>query len=216
MKPVFPIEILEYSTEQHRYTYLKKHKIIYAIILLGLLSALIALPFIRIDLYKTSPGLIRTEKETSLMTSQIDGKVNMAFNLESDSIQQIKGFETSIYPTLVRSLDGTSPQTDLVVECYMSPSEMTLIKKDQEVKFRIDAFKQRRWGLASGHIIRVYEDLVKINNLPMYRILCSIDETSFFLNNTTKVNLQKGMALTVRFFLEKRSLLQLLFDKLQD
>lgn len=212
MKPVFPVEILEYSTEQHRFTYLKKHRIIYTILLLGLLVVVVALPLIRIDLYKTSSGIIRSEQEINQNVSLTDDRNMADLIFKNDSILQLKRPEIYHSPFLASSLDGTAPQTDLVVECYLSPSDMVLIKKDQKVKFRINAFKHRRWGLASGHIIRIYRNLVKINDLPMYRILCSLDETNLFLNKTTRVNLQKGMALTAQFLLEKKSLIQLLFD----
>jgi len=212
MKPVFPIEILEYSTEQHRFTYLKKYNIIYIILLLGLLTVLVALPLIKIDLYKSSSGLIKSEKETRLKASPINEKNSTALVFDHDSIQQHNRLETSNSSFLLSSLEGVCPQTDLVVECYLSPSDMVLIKKDQKVKFGINAFKHSRWGFASGHIIRIYSNLVKINDLPMYRILCSLDETNLFLNKSTKAKLQKGMALTARFLVEKKSLLELLFD----
>lgn len=214
MKPVFPIEILEYSTEQHRFKNLKRHRIIYIIILLGLLAVCVALPLIRIDLYKTSSGMIRSQKEINMDASPKNEKNTADFIFQNDSVLLLKSLQRSNPGFLVSSLDGASPQTDLVVECYLSPTDMAMIKKDQKVKFRINAFQHRHWGLASGHIIGIYRNLVKINDLHMYRILCSLDETSLFLNKTTMANLQKGMALTARFLQEKKSLLQLLFDSL--
>lgn len=214
MKPVFPVEILAYSTEQHRFKNLKRHRIIYIILLLGLLAICVALPLIRIDLYKTSSGVIRSKKEINQDASPKNERNTAYFIYQNDGVLPVKRLETSNPGFLISSLDGASPQTDLVVECYLSPSDMALIKKDQKVKFRIHAFKQGYWGLASGHIIVIYRNLVKINDLHMYRILCSLDETNLFLNRTTMANLQKGMALTARFLLEKKSLLQLLFDSL--
>lgn len=375
MKAIFPKEILDYTSEVYRYNFLKRSQTIYMIILISLLLLGCALPFIKIDLYSSSPGMIRPSKERNLITSPINGKVNHVLIAENSSVkegdtlvilddssishelalieeqndtlklyiedlklishdpmapadsitttlakslrqqyeQKLKDlqeklhrdlssfkrqnhlyrkgviakieFETSAYEleksrnellyfkkhqkslwqnelhqkksdlrvvqskllSLHKNKDlhyiispatgniqefkgldknnflytGTaiaeiSPRTDLMVECYVSPSDIGQIKNNQPVKFQIDAFDHMRWGTATGQIIRINQDISKVNDLPMFKVLCSINETGLFLNKKINGSFQKGMTLTALFFIENRSLFQLLFDKLDD
>jgi len=375
MKTIFPKEILEYTSELHRYKFLKKSQMIYLILLLSLICMSTALPFIKIDLYSSSAGMIRPSKERNTITSPIKGKINQVYIVENSfvkkgdtlltlddssvsqelvlvkeqldsltlyihdlklmyhsklirmdslkttlyksqflrynqklkalreksqrqlaqfkrqnhlykkgviakieietatfeldkthndfiyfqkhqkslwldqlqqktadlrlassklltlkknkdlhfiispstgSIQDFKGFEKNNFLYTGSAIADISPQTDLMVECYVSPSKIGLLKNNHPVKFQIDAFHHNRWGSASGQIVRINQDVSNINNLPMFKVLCSMNETSLFLNKTIKGSLQKGMTLKALFFLDNRSLFELLFDELED
>jgi len=375
MKNIFPKEILDYTSELYRYNFLKRSQVIYVVLLASLVICSVALPFIKIDLYTASPGMIRPGKERNLITSPINGKINdmlIAENssvkvgdtlvilddssisqeialmeeqtdtlklyiedlrllcekkmISSDSlgttlgksqfqqykqklkdlqenwqrhlsvfkrqnhlfkkgviakiefetstyeleksrnellyfrkrqkslwqnelqqkksdlrlaqskllsleknkdlhyiispstgdIQEFKGFERNNFLYTGSAIAEISPQTDLMVECYVSPSDIGQIKNDQPVKFQIDAFDHTRWGSATGQIVRINQDISNINDLPRFKVLCSINETGLFLNKGIAGNFQKGMTLTALFFIENRSLSQLLFDKLDD
>ncbi len=375
MKTIFPKEILDYTSELYRYKFLKKSQIIYVILLLSIFCIALALPFIKIDLYTSSPGMIRPSKERNLITSPINGKINdvlivenssvkkgdtlvtlddssvsielglakeqldslklyihdlklmchskiirsdslattlfkgqfaeyeqklqdlheklqrhlslfkrqnqlykkgviakiefetASFELEqirnqllyfkkrrkslwlnqlhqkkadlsnaqskllslkrskglhyiispsTGSIQDLKGLERNNFLYSGGAIAEISPQTDLMVECYVSPDDIGLLKKSHPVKFLIDAFDHNHWGSASGLIVRINQDISSSNDLPMFKVLCSINETRLFLNKTTKGNLQKGMTLKALFFIDNRSIFQLLFDELED
>lgn len=375
MKTIFPKEILDYTSELYRYNFRKKNHIVYVVLLITLIIVAIALPFIKIDLYSSSRGMIRPGKERNKVTSPIDGRIQnvyvsensivkkgdtlisldnnlilqelklaqvqrdsldlfihdlnlickseiipldsiksflykselieyrqklkgleeglerklssfqrqnhlykkgviarveyeaASFELESTrnevlyfrkrqknlwqnqfqrklsdsyrinstlnslkknralhyiiapssgNIQELKGLEKNNYLYTGSSIAEISPQTDLFVECYVSPSDIGLLKEDLPVKFQINAFDHRHWGKASGNIVRINKDISTINNVPMFKVLCSINESALFLNKKTKGSLKKGMTLTALFFIKNRSLFQLLFDKLED
>lgn len=375
MKSIFPKEILDYTSELYRYNFLKRSQAIYVILLISLVMISAALPFIKIDLYTRSPGMIRPSKERNLITSPINGKINDVLIVENSSvkegdtlvilddssiskelalieeqtdtlelyiedlkimcqynmilpdslgstlgksqfqqydqklkdlqekwqrhlstfkrqnhlykkgviakiefetsayeleksrndllyfkkhqknlwqnelhkkqsdlrlvqskllslkknkdlhyilspstgnIQELKGFQKNNFLYTGSAIAEISPQTDLMVECYISPSDIGQIKNNQPVKFQIDAFDHTRWGSATGQIVRINQDISNINDLPRFKVLCSINETGLFLNKRITGNFQKGMTLTALFFIENRSLSQLLFDKLDD
>lgn len=375
MKSLFPKEILDYTSELYRYNFLKRSQTIYTILLVSIVIICAALPFIKIDLYTDSPGMIKPSKERNPITSPINGKINEVLVLENSpveegdtlvvlddssishelrlleeqidslklyvhdlklmchyktnlsnslstnlgksqflqyeqklkdindiwqrqlslfktqnhlfekgviakvefetssyeleksrnelqyfkkhqknlwqnqlyqkqsdlrlaqtklvslkkskdlhyivspstgTVQELRGFETNNFLYTGTAIAEISPQTDLMVECYISPSDIGLLKKDHPVKYQIDAFDHIRWGMATGKIVRINEDISNINNLPMFKVLCSINETSLFLNKTIHGTFQKGMTLKALFFIENRSLFQLLFDELED
>lgn len=105
---------------------------------------------------------------------------------------------------------------NLIVECYVSPSDIGYIHKNQEINIQMDAFDYRQWGLLSGSVSEIMPDVETINNKPFFRVRCQIQESYLQLENGYKGYLKKGMTLTGRFSLTKRSLANLLFDKVDN
>lgn len=171
MNSIFPKEILEYSVEWHRYQHLRKSRIIYTILLASFSLMIIAIPFVKIELYTSSHGTIR-KKDLS--------------------------------------------NQNLIVECYVTPSELGFLRLNDTVKFQIDAFPHNQWGLASGKILQINYNLTMVQNTPMFKVICSLNETSLYLSKSISGNLRKGMTLAARFTLTKKTVFQLLFDEIDD
>lgn len=375
MKNIFPKEFITKSIEFHRYQSLRRSRMIYSILLIGLIIAATLLPIIRIDLYTEIPGMIRPEKERNIIKSPINGtiaKVNIRENLEVNqgdtliilddkeitliiqgleskinalnievkdlnylinskkynrdsikskvylsqlqehilkskslkdkwiwdqkafsrqnqlykkgviarqdfeismesrdfsetalnyylskqkriwqdrlqkvlseirilkakqleyekekslhyiiapldgTIQNLKGIEKDNYLYTSSSVAHISPKTDLLIECYVDPSDIGMLKKNQPVSFQIDAFNFHDWGLATGKIIEISDDNTFIDKLPMFKVICSMNERKLRLNDHIEGQLKKGMTLKALFFIKNRSLFQLLFDRLSD
>lgn len=75
MKNIFPKEILENTTQVHQFKHSKKSSIIYTIFLIALLGAFISLPFIKVDVYTSSRGLLKPEQERISLNLIYAGKV---------------------------------------------------------------------------------------------------------------------------------------------
>lgn len=375
MKTIFPKEFLTNSIEYHRHQYLKKSQYIYFTLIVGLVIFSFLLPFITIDLYSSSPGMIRSKKQRNIVKSPVNGKVETV-NVKENSIVQagdtlfvldtqhlnqniqnlhaqsntlgleIKDLEyllnhktfslDSLRSDLIRSqfeehlinlksledqlywnakdfnrqeklfqlgviarksfeasqlklrniqnnltlyqrktqknwqrqlyvnidelknvnsklrefqlekskhfilapLEGTvidligidknnfvytgasiahiSPQTDLVVECFVNPADIGLIKKKHPVSFQIDAFDHNYWGAATGEITEISEDHHLLNDMPMFKVICSLNEKKLDLNKNIQGKLKKGMTLNAHFFIKSRTALQLVFDTIND
>lgn len=63
MKNIFPKEILENTTQVHQFKHRKRSSIIYTTFLIALICIFISLPFIKVDVYTSSRGLLKSEKE---------------------------------------------------------------------------------------------------------------------------------------------------------
>jgi HlyD family secretion protein len=109
-----------------------------------------------------------------------------------------------------------SVDNDLLVECYVSPADIGFIKKHQEVSFQMDAFNYNQWGMAHGSVLEISDDVTVMNDEPVFKIRCSLDEKYLKLKNGYMGNLKKGMTLNGRFRLTDRTLWQLLFDKVDN
>ena len=113
-------------------------------------------------------------------------------------------------------LGQISPETDLLVECYVNPSDIGLLKESSNITFQIDAYNYNQWGLATGQILEIGKDIELINNQPIFKVRCKINEKYLQLKNGFKGNLKKGMALNANFELTERSVYDLLYDKMDD
>jgi len=162
---------------------------------------------------KTGDLRLASSKQLSLKKNK---DLHFIISPSTGNIQEFKGYQRNNFLYTGSAIAEISPQTDLMVECYVSPANIGLLKNNHPVKYHIDAFDHNRWGAASGKIVRINQDVSSINNLPMFKVLCSINESSLFLNKTINGSLQKGMTLTALFFIDNRSLYELLFDELED
>lgn len=113
-------------------------------------------------------------------------------------------------------LSEISPDSDLLGECYIKPLDIGLIDKAKPVNFQIDAFNYNQWGLATGKIIDIAEDIEIIDNQPVFKARCKINEKFLQLKNGAKGSIGKGMTFSVRFELAERTLYELLYDKIDD
>jgi len=109
-----------------------------------------------------------------------------------------------------------SPDTDLIAECYISPSDIGLINTHNKVLFQIDAYNYNQWGLAEGSIIDISKDVEFLENTPVFKIRCLIKQDHLTLKNGVKGQIKKGMTLNARFILTERSLYDLLYDNIDD
>ena len=91
MKQVFPKEIIDNTVEVHLFRHKIKSQVIYTVILLSVILAFALLPFIRIDIYTSSAGIIKPEKERIKIVSIYAGKV-IKNNLKEN--QQVKRNDT--------------------------------------------------------------------------------------------------------------------------
>lgn len=131
-------------------------------------------------------------------------------------LKNVKGIEPGSLISGGSLIAEISPDTGLIAECFLSPSDIGLISKSKSVNFQIDAFNYNQWGLATGRILDISKDVDVINNQPVFKVRCAIDQNHLQLKNGFKGNFNKGMTLSARFQLTERTLFELLYDKVDD
>jgi len=134
----------------------------------------------------------------------------------SGTVQQLTGKYTGSFIQAGESLGIISPDSSLLVECYLTPQNIGLLKKDMRVNFQIDAFNYNEWGLVSGRITDIAQDFVLVDNKPVFKVKCQLDKQTLQLKNGYTARLKKGMTLRARFVVARRSLFQLLYDRADD
>jgi HlyD family secretion protein len=127
---------------------------------------------------------------------------------------------TGLYPgSLVFSgqeLGYISPDTTLVAEVHVAPGDIGLIQRHQAVRFQVAAYNYNEWGLLQGEVVDVSEDVVATDDQAYYIVLCRLSQNYLQMAGGYRGMLRKGMTLHARFVIGRRSLWQLLYDKVDD
>lgn len=109
-----------------------------------------------------------------------------------------------------------SPNSALLAELYVSPRDVGLLRMGMPCRMHVDAFNYTNWGYATGRIAQISEDYLDVENEPMFRVRCTLEQDHLTLRNGFRGRLTKGMTLRARFVVANRSLLQLLRDDVND
>jgi multidrug resistance efflux pump len=131
----------------------------------------------------------------------------------------IQGINTRYQGGLLQAnetLCTISPEGNLIGECYVPTRDIGLLKVGQPVRYQMEAFDYNYFGVLTGKIATIDNDFTVINNTPVFKVRCSFDSTQLHLKNGFTGTLKKGLNFQARFIVARRSLWQLLYDKLDD
>lgn len=131
----------------------------------------------------------------------------------SGTVQQFSGRYTGGPVQTGELLGYISPDSGMMAEVYVSPQDIGYIRPGMPVKCQVDAFNYNSWGILPGKVQSVDNDFTMINNLPVFKVKCSLDRGALQLSNGVKGYLKKGMTMQCRFILARRSLLQLVYER---
>ena len=109
-----------------------------------------------------------------------------------------------------------SPEGSLIGECYVQSKDVGLLKIGQSGRYQIEAYDYNYFGVLTGKIISIDNDFTMVNNTPVIKVRCNFDSSRLFLKNGYIGHLQKGLNFQANFIVARRSLWQLLYDKLDN
>jgi len=159
----------------------------------------------KIEELNSNIGQLQRDKHQYIITAPISGTITAYSGIMEGNF---------IVPN--QQIARISPDNALLIECYISPSDIGLIRQDMDVSFQIHSFNYNQWGLGTGKVTELSNSVVNINDRPYFKVRCSLGQNYLSLKNGYKGYLKKGMTLTGRFMITKRSLFQLLYDKTDD
>jgi HlyD family secretion protein len=146
------------------------------------------------------------EKSKYLILSPMNGTLQNIHSIEKDQYLQV-GFK----------LAEISPASRLIASCWVPPAKIGLLKIGQKCSFRIDAFNFYEWGMLQGTILEISNDAYILENQStLFQVKCELSEDHLSLKNGFKGYLKKGMTLQSNFLVAKRSIFQLLYDKVDN
>jgi membrane fusion protein, peptide pheromone/bacteriocin exporter len=145
------------------------------------------------------------EKETYVIKAPANG-----------TMQQLTGKYVGSNIQAGENLGIISPDSNLLVECYVNPQDIGLLRKNMQANFQINSFNYNQWGLANGKIVSIANDFSMQNQQPVFKIQCVLNKTFLQLKNGSVGKIKKGMNLRARFIITQRTLFQLMYDKVDD
>ncbi|WP_172665945.1 HlyD family secretion protein [Flammeovirga sp. OC4] len=134
----------------------------------------------------------------------------------SGVLQNFNGIHEGTIVFSNQSIGEITPKSDLIAECYISPKDIGWLKEEMKAIMQIDAYNYNDWGTLEGQIMEVYHDVVMIDQQPVFKVKCKIQQDYLTLSNGYKGYLKKGMTLQARFVVTKRSLFDLIYDQTDD
>jgi membrane fusion protein, peptide pheromone/bacteriocin exporter len=111
-------------------------------------------------------------------------------------------------------LGQLSPDDTLLIETFVSPRDVGLIRVGQPVKIQVDAFPYTHWGSLTGVVSAISGDLLTGERREhLFKVTVVPEATTLRLPDGSATEIRKGLTLTARFFVSRRSVFQLLYDK---
>ncbi len=117
-----------------------------------------------------------------------------------------------------QTICSISPDDSLLAECYVSTKNIGMIKINQPVIFQIDAFDYNYFGTVKGKVTHIGNDYInqQQGQAPVFVVRCRFNTTKLALKNGYQNSIKKGLTFQARFVVGKRTLWQLLWDKVDD
>jgi len=143
------------------------------------------------------------QMKNRIVLSPVNGEIISSSEIQPGAIVSVNQLITQI-----------SPEGNLVATCFVKPGDVGLVNEGQSVLLQVDAFNYNQWGLLRAEIADISDDIITDNSSSAYfRVTCNPDRTFLSLKNGMSVSVKKGMSLNARIIINRRSLFNLLFDK---
>jgi multidrug resistance efflux pump len=134
----------------------------------------------------------------------------------SGTVENFSGIQVGSFLNASQPIAVISATDQLIVESTVSPNDIGLIHNNQKVKFQLDAFNYNQWGLLDGKVIDIDRNITIQGEQAFFKVRCALNSTAMQLQSGYKTQISKGMTLTTRYMITRRSLYDLLFDKVDD
>lgn len=148
---------------------------------------------------------LQEKKQLSLIYAPVTG-----------TIQDVAGKSVGALVRANEKLANISPDTGLVAECLIVPRDIGLLKEGMRARFQFDAYDYHEWGVVEGWVQEISEDISMTDNRPAYKVRCLLEQESLKLKSGYRGKIKKGMTFRVRFKVARRSLFQLLYERMDD
>lgn len=140
-----------------------------------------------------------------VVVAPVGGTVEMAASLSPGSVLQ-RGERVATI----------SPNTTLIGEARLTARDIALVRPGMPARLMIDALNYREWGAMDATVTDVADDVSLTDEQPVFRVRCRLAGKELRLRGGQRATLGKGMTFRARFVVARRSLLQLLFDGVDD
>lgn len=146
------------------------------------------------------------DKDMYIVRSPVDG-----------TIDQFSGVYRGSSIQIGQSLAIISPDSTLCLEVYVSPRNIGFMNVGMPVNVQVESFNYNEWGTIRGKVKDISSDfLTDSRGNSFYKVKCEMDRDYLQLKNGRVGKLKKGMTANVHFMVTRRSLFDLLYQKIDN
>jgi HlyD family secretion protein len=131
------------------------------------------------------------------------------------SIQGLTGLSPGAWLSAGQMIGAVSPSDALLIETYVSPKDVGLLRLGQPARLQIDAYPYTQWGLLDAIVTTLAADSSGTNGANStsgFKVTLQPAATTLYLPNGAAGPLRKGLTLSARFVVARRSLFQILYE----
>lgn len=166
-----------------------------------------------LNTYRNSHG----EMQTALRQEMIDKDMCILRSPVNGTVDQFTGIYRGSSLQAGQSLAIISPDSTLYIETYVRPKDIGYMYIGMPVNVQVESFDYNQWGSISGEVTDISSDfLTDKQGNSFYKVKCSMKKDYLTLKNGVQGKLKKGMSVAAHFRITRRSLFDLLYQKIDD
>lgn len=144
------------------------------------------------------------DKDLYIVRSPVDGTVD-----------QFSGVYRGSSIQAGQSLAVISPDSTLCIEVYVTPRNIGFMSVGMSVNVQVESFNYNEWGTIPGRVKDISSDfLTDSQGNSFYKVKCEMERDFLQLKNGRIGKLKKGMTVNAHFMVTRRSLFNLLYQKM--
>lgn len=144
------------------------------------------------------------DKDMYIVRSPVDGIVD-----------QFSGVYRGSSIQAGQSLAVISPDSTLCIEVYVTPRNIGFMNIGMPVNVQVESFNYNEWGTIPGRVKDISSDfLTDSQGNSFYKVKCEMERDFLQLKNGRIGKLKKGMTVNAHFMVTRRSLFDLLYQKM--
>lgn len=135
----------------------------------------------------------------------------------SGTIDQFSGIYRGSTLQAGQSLAVISPDSTLCMEVYVTPRNIGFMSIGMPVNVQVESFNYNEWGTIPSKVKEISSDFLTDNQgNSFYKVKCQMERDYLTLKSGRKGYLKKGMTVSAHFMITRRSLFDLLYQKMDD
>jgi multidrug resistance efflux pump len=157
-----------------------------------------------LDQLKTEAKQLAEERELYYIKAPVAG-----------AVIGLTGIVEGSYVQAGQAIGEISPTSDFVFDVSVPPKDIGRLYKGQSARLQIDAYPYTVWGLLNGEVASISADYVhEGENNGGFKVIVKPARDTLRTRDGLEGTLRKGMTGNARFFIARRSLLELVYESM--
>lgn len=158
------------------------------------------------------------EMNTALKQEMKDKDMYIVRSPVSGTVDQFSGVYRGSNIQAGQSLAMISPDSTLCLEVYVTPRNIGFMSVGMPVNVQVESFNYNEWGTIPGKVKEISSDfLTDSQGNSFYKVKCAMVRDYLELPKSGRIGkLKKGMTVSAHFMITRRSLFDLLYQKMDD